>query len=121
MRLNTLWTVTGVLTQSLFAQSWSLPQGTTVKDNGPRTYRFTVEYNTANSKGATMRRQRLTGEYTRGLGGGEVMWKNVAEADADGPTAQFAAPQKRDFMEGFRYQDDLSLTVKPDFFKGFPA
>ncbi|HEV8042577.1 MAG TPA: hypothetical protein VGP62_27110 [Bryobacteraceae bacterium] len=121
MRINILWAIPGLLAPSLLAQSWSLPQGTTVKDNGPRTYRFTVEYNTANSKGATMRRQRLTGEYTRGLGGGEVMWKNVAEAVADGSTAPFAAPQKRDFMEGFRYPDDLSLTVKPDFFKGFPA
>src|SRR5580704_12439227 len=116
MRLNTLWTVTGVLTQSLFAQSWSLPQGTTVKDNGPRTYRFTVEYNTANSKGETMRRQRLTAEYTRGLQGGEVMWKNVTEADADGPTAPFGSPQKREFMEGFRYPNDLAATFQPDFF-----
>ena len=109
-----------LLAQSLPAQTWNLPQGTAVKDNGPRTYRFSVDYNTANTKGEIMRRQRLTGEYTRGLAGGEVMWKNVAQAEADGATAPFAAAQKRDFMEGFRYRNDLPSTLNPEFFKGFP-
>ena len=124
MRIKLL-TICSLLGQSLFAQTfgetWTLPQGTTVKDSVPRTYRFTVEYNTANSKGETMRRQRLTGEYTRGLPDGAVVWKNVAEAVADGPTAPFGTPQKREFMEGFRYRNDLVSSVKPDFFKGFPA
>jgi hypothetical protein len=122
------WALFGLLGQSLPAQSaslslqtWTLPQGTTVKDNGPRTYLFTVDYNTANAKGEIWMRQRLTGEYTRGLPGGEVMWKNVTQADAvGGATAPFAAAQKRDFMEGFRYQNDLPSTMKPDFFKAFP-
>jgi hypothetical protein len=102
------------------AQSWTLPQGKAVIDNGPRTYRFTVDYNTANTKGEIVRRQRLIGEYTRGLPGGEVSWKNVTQADADGATAPFGAAQKRDFMEGFRYPNDLGSTLKPDFFKAFP-
>jgi hypothetical protein len=40
--------------------------------------------------------------------------------NAVGPTAAFTAAQKRDFMEGFRYYNDLGSTMKPDFFKGFP-
>ena len=48
------------------------------------------------------------------------MWKNVAQAEADGATAPFAAAQKRDFMEGFRYRNDLPSTLNPEFFKGFP-
>jgi len=125
-----LWAVFGLLGQSLFvqslaaqsssAQTWNLPQGTSVKDNGPRTYRFTVDYNTASAKGEMVYRQRLTGEYTRGLAGGEVMWKNVTQAAAAGATDPFAAAQKRDFMEGFRYRNDILSTIKPDFFKGFP-
>jgi hypothetical protein len=109
--------------QALQAQSLAastLPQGTAVKDNGPRLYRFTIDYNTANSKGEILRRQRFLGEYTRGLPGGEVAWKNVTEADADGSTAPFGTPQRRDFMEGFRYRNDLQSTMAPDFFKGFP-
>jgi hypothetical protein len=38
-------------TQSLSEATWSLPHGLTVRDAGPRTYRFTVDYNSANSKG----------------------------------------------------------------------
>ena len=108
------------MAQALSAQIWTLPQGTTVKDNGPRTYRFSVDYNTANTKGEMVHRQRVTGDYTRGLAGGEVMWKNVSVADVDGSSAPFPAAQKRDFMEGFRYRNELGSTMKPDFFKGFP-
>jgi hypothetical protein len=92
----------------------------TVKDNGPRTYRFTVDYNSANTKGEILYRQRIAGEYTRGLAGGEVEWKNVTQAQAVGPTAPFGAPQKSDLMQGFRYRNDVPSTLKPDFFKGFP-
>jgi hypothetical protein len=109
-----------LLAQSSSPQKWELPSGTTVKDNGPRTYRFTVDYNTANRTGEIVHRQRVTGEYTRGLSGGDVMWKDVAQADADGPTGAFGAAKTRDFMEGFRYPNDLSATMKPDFFKAFP-
>jgi hypothetical protein len=119
-----LWAGFGLSYQTLMAQAtqaWALPQGTAVKDNGPRTYRFSVDYNTANTKGEVIRRQRLTGEYTRGLPGGEVIWKNVTQADADGATGPFPPAQKRDFMEGFRYKNDLGDTLKPEFFKGFPA
>ena len=91
-----------------------------MKDNGPRTYRFTVDYNMANTKGEMVFRQHVAGEYTRGLAGGEVMWKNVTQADVAGPSAPFPAAQKQDFMEGFRYRNDLGNTMKPDFFKAFP-
>jgi len=113
----------GVLVPTLAAQtqSWELPQHLSVKDNGPRTYRFTVEYDIANTRGEVVQRQRLTGDYTRGLPGGDVSWKNVSQADAQGATGPFAAEQKRDFMEGFRYRNDLPSTMSPDFFKGFPA
>jgi hypothetical protein len=114
------WAICGLVAQALSAQIWTLPQGTTVKDNGPRTYRFSVDYNTANTKGEMVHRQRVTGDYTRGLAGGEVMWKNVSVADVDGSSAPFPAAQKRDFMERFRYRNDLGSTMKPDFFQGFP-
>jgi hypothetical protein len=47
------------------------------------------------------------------------MWKNVTQATADGSTAPFVTAQKRDFIEGFHYRDDLDSTFSPDFFKGF--
>jgi hypothetical protein len=110
----------GSWAQSSAAPSWSLPQGVATKDAGPRTYRFTVDYQNANAQGAIVHRQRLTGDYTRGLAGGEVQWKNVAQAEADGASGPFGAAQKRDFMEAFRYKNDLGGTMQPEFFKGFP-
>ena len=105
---------------TLLAQTWSLPQDTSVKDNGPRTYRFVVDYNTGNTRGEIVRRQRLTGEYTRGLPGGDVAWKNVTDATVNSGTDPLPTPAKVDFMEGFRYHNNLGDTMKPDFFKSFP-
>ncbi|HEX4007735.1 MAG TPA: hypothetical protein VHX60_16290 [Acidobacteriaceae bacterium] len=118
--------VLGVQGQSLpqqpaGASAWQLPHGLEVKDAGPRTYRFTVVYNTANTTGQIVQRQRVTGDYTRGLPNGDVMWKNVGLATAMGATAPFPLPQSQDYMEGFRYRDDLDATMQPDFFKSFPA
>jgi hypothetical protein len=115
-----LGTTTSLLAQSKPAQTSHLPQGMTVKDSGPRIYKFVVDYNTANTKGELVYRQRVTGEYIRGLPGGEVMWKNVTMASAVGATAPFDAPQKSVFMEGFRYHNDITSTMTPEFFRGFP-
>jgi hypothetical protein len=115
-----LLAATSLPAQSKPSQTWTLPQGTTVKDSGPRVYRFVVDYNTANTKGELVYRQRVTGDYSRGLPAGDVMWKNVSLANAVGAAAPFDAPQKSDFMEGFRYHNDSATTMTPDFFKGFP-
>ena len=105
----------------IFAQVEALPQGLRVKDSGPRTYRFSVDYNSGDTKGQIVYRRRIVGEYTRGLAGGEVEWKNVTHAEAVGAKASFGPPQKSDFMEGFRYKDDLAGTMTSDFFRGFPS
>ncbi len=105
----------------LVAQTWKLPSDARVKDSGTRSYRFVVDYNTANTKGEIIHRDRVSGEYTRGLPGHEVQWKNVTVAAAEGATTPFSPAQKRDVMEGFRYPNDLASTMKPEFFKTFPA
>ena len=51
----------------------------------------------------------------------EATWSlphGLAVKDVGPRTFSFA--QKRDFMEGFRYHNDLGSTFRPDFFKGFP-
>ena len=115
-----LWTVCGLAAQTLSAQTWILPQGTAVKDNGPRIYRFSGTTTRPTPRARYSDRQRVTGDYTRGLVGGEVMWKNVRLRMWPAPLAPFPTAQKRDFMEGFRYRNDVGSTMKPDFFKGFP-
>jgi hypothetical protein len=43
------------LVVSLMAQTWVLPHNLPVKDSGQRTYRFVVDYNTANTRGEIVR------------------------------------------------------------------
>lgn len=106
--------------QSGATPSWTLPHDTAVRDSGPRTYRFTVVYSTAGPAGQIIRRQRFTGDYTRGLPNGDAEWHNVTSEEASGDKDAYAEPQKRAFMEGFRYQEK-SDSMAPDFFKSFPA
>src|ERR1035437_8274384 len=125
-----IWATYGLTVQPLLAQSTSvpisavhtrdLPRGTMVKDAGPRTYRFTVDYDTANRTGDGVHRQLVTGDYTRGLANGEVEGTDVGIAEVDGVTAPVPVPQKRDFMAGFHYPVGSPDTLKPDFFKSFP-
>ena len=126
MRHTMTLTVAGVawlLSAGVLAQSWNLPRGTAVKDNGPRTYRFTVDHTVTDTTGQVVQRQRVQGDYTRGLAGGEASWSKVTVAESLGP-AELAGPgQPREFMEGFRYRTgpaSLGDTMKPEFFKGFP-
>ena len=106
--------------QSPSPQTWDLPHATAVKDQGPRSYHFSVIYYTANRTGEVIHRQQVTTDYTRGLPNGEVQWRNVVDAQVDGATAPFPATPKSDFMEGFRYRNDIGATMAPDFFKSFP-
>jgi hypothetical protein len=92
-----------------------------VIDHGPRTYRFTVNYTSANTQGETIYRQVITGDYTRGLPKGDVAWHHVTVANAVGAEAPFHTAQTRGFMEGFEYHDDQGITFTPDFFKSFPV
>jgi hypothetical protein len=103
----------------VLAGSWTAPRAAAVKDEGPRTYRFTVEYATSDTRGQVVRRQRIWGNYTRGLPGGDAVWTGVSQIDSDGPGEPAGPVQKREFMEGFRYHD-VSASLAPDFFKGFP-
>jgi hypothetical protein len=116
-----LWTADGASAQSSKAASWTLPRNVAVSDARPRTYRFTVDYHNTDPRGAIVHRQRISGEYTRGLAGGEVQWKNVSQSQAEGSEGPFGTAQRRDFMEGLRYRNDLGVTMQPDFFKAFPA
>lgn len=116
-----LWAADGATAQSSRESSWTLPRNMAVSDAGPRVYRFTVDYHHADLRGAIVRRQRISGEYTRGLAGGEVQWKNVSQSEVEGPEEPFGPAQRRDFMEGLRYRNDLSATLQPDFFKAFPT
>jgi|SRR5450631_4524065 len=112
-----------LLSDGAAAESWTLPRGVAVKDNAPRTYRFTVEYSTSDTQGHVLQRQIISGDYTRGLPGGDVIWRNVSQIDSKGGGEPSGSAKKREFMEGLRFHKDLtnsSGSMAPDFFRGFP-
>ena len=119
---SVLFAMSGLFAQTAppqaLLQSWTLPH-ITLHDSGPRTYQFTVDYNTANPTGEVIQRQRVAGQYTRGLPDHQVEWRNVSIATATGLNAAFGPEDKRTFMDGFRYRSDAN-TLAPDFFKSFP-
>jgi hypothetical protein len=126
MRLKLIVWVVGfvwLIPSSVLAQSWTLPPGKVVKDNGPRTYRFTMDHTISDTVGRVVQRQRIAGEYTRGLPGGDAIWNRVTVAESTGAAEISGAGQAREFMEGFRYPAGaatLEESMKPGFFKGFP-
>jgi hypothetical protein len=85
--------------QTTSRKSWSLPQGTSVKDNGPRTYRFTVDYNAGNNKSEIIKRQRLTGEYTRPTGR-----KSCEERSPGRSGRPYRSPSRAGRLRRFRSQ-----------------
>lgn len=105
------------------AESWKLPQNSAVKDNGPRTYHFVVDYTSSDTKGRIVHRQSLSADYTRGLPGDDVVWNHVTSRESSGDAPLSGSAEKREFMEGFRYHkhaDTIGDAMKPEFFKGFP-
>ncbi len=88
----------------------------------PQAYRFTCDYYNLDVKGNLTGRQRVSGTYTRGLPESKMRWHDVTVAAGKADfTDSFAAPQKREFMEGFTYSlADARDMLKPEFFRGFP-
>jgi hypothetical protein len=82
---GTVFGFVALLSSGVLAQSWTLPHGAAVVDKGPRTYRFTVDHTVADTTGQVVQRQRVSGDYTRGLPGGEAAWSHVTLAESNGP------------------------------------
>jgi hypothetical protein len=100
---------------------WQLPQNLSVKDNGPRTYRFTVDYTFAQTNGEIARRERVVADYTRGLPQDRVEWHDISIAAAPGADSPFGKPVPQQYMEGFSYINAMDTKAfQPEFFKNFP-
>ena len=102
---------------------WNPRQKTAVRDAGPRAYRFAMDYTAADIRGQVTHRQHVEATCTRGLPGGDVVWKGVSVAEADGASAPVGKPQARAFMDGFRYRKSPSTMdemFRPAFFKNAP-
>lgn len=109
---------------ALSTTTWRLPQTAEVRDHGPRTYRFTVDYTSTNVRGDVVHRQRVVGDYTRGLPHGDATWSHVTLAAAPGATGDLPAGEPRAFMDGLTYRvsgPDRADVMAAEFFRNFPA
>ena len=99
----------------------ALPSKPTVVESAPQSYRLITNYFTFDSAGNLTGKERVSGDYTRGLPGGTVRWNNVLISHASGLTDPFPAGATRAYMDGFTYKlSDFGKSFQPSFFAGFP-
>lgn len=98
-----------------------LPSDLKLKENGPYKYSFVCDYFTLDAKGDLLGKERVSGEYTRGLPEGKVRWASVSIAQAKGMTYPFPQGAPQTYMEDFSYNPDKAKDMmSASFFSGFP-
>ncbi len=85
-----------------------LPQNLELKDELQK-FTVTTDHFNGDIFGHFFNKMRVKGEYTRGLGNGNVKWNNVSFAMAMQREAEFPAGAPLDYMEDFTYNlsDDM--------------
>jgi hypothetical protein len=97
-----------------------LPKHLQLKENGPQKHVFIYDYFYFTPQGDIIRKQRISGEYTRALSDGKARWNNVRMAQATGFNDPFPEGEKQEYMEGFTYRPGSDNPSKPEFFQHFP-
>jgi len=82
-------------------------------------YRMTAVYTNRDLYGKFTGKQKISGEYTRGLKEGFVSWSNVFISGSDNFSEPFPVGAKQVYMENFKYIPS-SKTLESGFFEGFP-
>ncbi len=90
------------------------------REKGPQPYVFTCDYLNFDLAGNMTGRERVSGDYTRGLEGGKVRWNNVRIAQTTNSEAPFPEGAPQNYMEGFSYDPSTPDQFKGPFFTGFP-
>ena len=93
-----------------------LPKDLKLVENTPQTYGITTDYFNWDLYGNFVNKTRVYGEYTRGLGDGQVSWKNVTIANSNSEDGTFPEGEKQTYMEGFQYAPSADM-VQASVFK----
>ena len=80
-----------------------LPKDLKLKEDGPQKYKITFDYLNIDTLGNPTGKERVTGEYIRGLPDGKVTWRNVRIAKAATFDQPFSEGEVQSYMEGFTY------------------
>ncbi len=94
-----------------------LPQSLELKDDLQK-YVVTTDHFNFDMFGNFFNKQRIQGEYTRGLGNGMVKWNNVNFAFSMQKNADFPTGNKVDYMENFTYSPSENM-LNSDKFQNF--
>ena len=89
-------------------------------EDGPQRYVFTCDYLNFDLAGNPTGKERVSGDYTRGLPDGKVQWANVRIAQAANFDGTFPEGEPQKYMDGFSYNPSTASLFKNDFFAGFP-
>jgi hypothetical protein len=89
--------------------------------NAPQKYRMTAIYTNMDLYGKFTGKIKVSGDYTRGLENGNVLWNNVSISNSSNADEPFKEGTKQDYMENFRYVPSAKMVEDKDAFKNFPT
>ncbi len=95
----------------------SLPQSLEL-NNEIQKFVVTTDHFNTDIFGNFFNKQRVQGEYTRGLENGKAKWNNVSVAMSMSRETDFPEGTPINYMENFSY-DPLSDMLNPEVFKSF--
>lgn len=84
-------------------------------------YRMTAVYTNMDLYGKFTGKIKVSGDYTRGLENGNVLWNNVSISNSSNADEPFKEGTKQDYMENFKYIPSVKMVEDKDAFKNFPA
>ena len=97
-----------------------LPQGKVTENGNPQKYRMTAVYINRDLYGNFTGKQKISGDYTRGLENGFVTWNNIYISGSNSFSDPFPAGTKQEYMENIKYVPSSKMLDKQAF-PNFPA
>ena len=88
--------------------------------NTLQKYRMTAVYTNRDLYGNFTGKQKVTGDYTRGLENGFVTWNNVYISGSQSFEEPFPQGTKQEYMENIKYVPSPKM-VQEEAFKNFPS
>ena len=99
---------------TVLLSSGTLPQNLELNDELQK-YIVTTDHFNTDIFGNFLNKMRVKGEYTRGLGNGNVKWNNVSIAMAMSRDAEFPAGTPVGYMENFTYKPSEDMLNSEKF------
>jgi hypothetical protein len=97
-----------------------IPHGKVRDDGKLQKYRMTAVYTNRDLYGNFTGKQKVTGEYTRGLENGFATWNNIFIAGSNSFSEPFPVGARQDYMENIKYIPSSDM-LNAKAFKDFPA